>query len=75
MLPYGIPPDNPLVGNAEGLREEVYAWGFRDPSGLAFDPTTGRVWVTDRGAVRLDEVNVVTAGGNYGWNVMEANIW
>ena len=74
MLPYGIPPDNPLVGNAEGLREEVYAWGFRDPSGLAFDPTTGRVWVTDRGAVRLDEVNVVTAGGNYGWNVMEANI-
>jgi glucose/arabinose dehydrogenase len=72
-LPYGIPSDNPLVGNTDGLREEVYAWGFRDPFGLSFDPTTGLAWVTNRGADRFDEVDLLTPGGNYGWSVMEAN--
>jgi glucose/arabinose dehydrogenase len=71
-LPYLIPTDNPLVGNGDGFREEIYAWGFRDPAGLAFDPLTGKLWVPDRGERLFDELNTVAASGNYGWNVMEA---
>jgi glucose/arabinose dehydrogenase len=72
--PYAIPADNPLAGNADGHRPEIFAWGFRDPSGLSFDPESGRMWVADRGPTRFDEVNVVQGGGNYGWPRVEARI-
>jgi len=66
--PYGIPDDNPLVGR-EGL-EEQYAWGFRNPWRFSFGPD-GRLFVADVGQSSYEEVNVVEAGGNYGWNVRE----
>jgi glucose/arabinose dehydrogenase len=68
--PYGIPGDNPLVGTAG--RPELYAWGFRAPSGVSFGPG-GRLFVTDVGEVRKEELNVVESGGNYGWNVREGS--
>ncbi|KAB1196776.1 MULTISPECIES: sorbosone dehydrogenase family protein [Haloferax] len=65
--PYGIPDDNPLVGRA-GL-DEQYAWGLRNPWRLSFDGDD--LYVADVGQAQWEEVNVVEAGGNYGWNVRE----
>ncbi|MDX1419926.1 MAG: PQQ-dependent sugar dehydrogenase [Rubricoccaceae bacterium] len=70
-LDYGIPPDNPYVGNAEGWREEIWAYGFRNPWRFSIDCETGEVWVGDVGEVTWEEVNLVEAGGNYGWDDME----
>ncbi|WP_248515439.1 PQQ-dependent sugar dehydrogenase [Salinarchaeum laminariae] len=66
--PYAIPEDNPLVGET-GL-DEHYAWGLRNPWGIAFDGED--CYVADVGQSSYEEVNLVEAGGNYGWNVREA---
>jgi len=65
--PYGIPDDNPLVGEA-GL-DEHYAWGLRNPWGLSFDGKD--LYLADVGQSSYEEVNIVGKGGNYGWNVKE----
>jgi glucose/arabinose dehydrogenase len=65
--PYAVPDDNPLVGRA-GL-DEHYAWGLRNPWRISFDGD--RLFVADVGQNRYEEVNLVTRGGNYGWNVRE----
>ena len=65
--PYGIPDDNPLVGNT-GL-DEQFAWGFRNPWRIGF--SNGMLIAADVGQRRYEEVNVVRKGGNYGWNVRE----
>ncbi|SEP91157.1 PQQ-dependent sugar dehydrogenase [Natrinema salaciae] len=67
--PYGIPDDNPLVGEEDGL-DEYYAWGMRNPFGITFD-SDGRLFSSDAGQNLFEEVNLVEAGGNYGWNVKE----
>ncbi|CAN5601852.1 PQQ-dependent sugar dehydrogenase [soil metagenome] len=67
---YLIPPDNPFVGNTSGWREEIYAFGLRNPWKFAFGPD-GRLWLADVGQNTYEEVNVVESGGNYGWVVME----
>lgn len=66
--PYGVPDDNPLVGEA-GL-DEQWAWGFRNPYRMSFGPD-GRLFVGDVGSNRFEEINVVRRGANYGWNVRE----
>jgi glucose/arabinose dehydrogenase len=70
--PYGIPPDNPLVGT-DG-RDEIYAYGLRNPFRMAFD-TGGdhALFVGDVGQNLREEVNIVSAGGNYGWRVREGS--
>ena len=67
--PYAIPPDNPLVGEL-GL-DEIWAYGFRNPFRFSFDATTGDLLAGDVGQNRLEEVDVVVRGGNYGWNRRE----
>jgi glucose/arabinose dehydrogenase len=64
---YAVPEDNPLVGE-EGL-DEYFAWGFRNPWQLSFDGED--LYVADVGKDDWEEVNLVEAGGNYGWNVKE----
>ncbi|PSQ45839.1 sugar dehydrogenase [Halobacteriales archaeon SW_7_68_16] len=72
---YGVPTDNPLVDTAG--RDELYAWGFRNPWRFSFDPAGDRLssapdlYVADVGQDRHEEVDLVEPGGNYGWNVRE----
>ncbi len=54
------PEDNPF-GN------EVWAYGFRNPQGLAWHPVTQALYVTEHGQQRMDEINIVEKGSNYGW--------
>jgi len=69
--PYGIPRDNPFVGK-EGL-DEIYAYGFRNPYRMSFDMGGRRsLLVGDEGQSGWEEVDIVTRGGNFGWNVKEA---
>jgi glucose/arabinose dehydrogenase len=68
-LNYGIPPTNPFATG--GGRGEIFAYGFRNPFKWSFDPLTGDIWMGDVGWLTMEEVNIVTLGGNYGWKVME----
>lgn len=70
-LHYGIPPDNPFVGMGPGYREEVYAYGFRNPWRFSFDSATGDLWLGDVGAGAWEEIDLVESGQNYGWNILE----
>jgi glucose/arabinose dehydrogenase len=72
-LNYGIPPDNPYHGNAEGYREEIWAHGLRNPWRYSFDPPTGRLWLADVGQSQWEEINIIRKGLNYGWNVLEGS--
>ncbi len=64
-----IPKDNPFVGRA-GARPEIYALGFRDSQGVAIDPRTGMLWLSDHGPRGGDEINAVATGKNYGFPVI-----
>lgn len=68
--PYGIPATNPFASGEQG-RPEIYAWGMRNPWRWSFDKTTGALWVADVGQNSWEEVSIVTAPGNFGWNPKE----
>jgi uncharacterized repeat protein (TIGR03806 family) len=67
---YGIPPDNPFVGNPAYL-PEIYATGMRNPWRFSKDRQTGQVWIGDVGQGLWEEIDILHKGANYGWNVME----
>jgi len=69
-LAYAIPADNPFRGQADA-RPEIWAYGFRNPWRFSFDPLTGELWLADVGQDRVEEVDIVHRGENYGWNVYE----
>jgi len=73
-LNYGIPPDNPYVGNKSGYREEIYAYGFRNPWKFSFDQKNNSLWVADVGQNAVEEIDIVKKGLNYGWNKMEGSL-
>lgn len=70
---YVIPNDNPFFGNIEGYREEIFAYGFRNPWRFSFDSLTGLLWIGDVGQNSFEEIDIVEKGKNYGWNIMEAS--
>ena len=67
---YQIPSDNPFVASAPGA-PEVFAYGFRNPWKISFDPATGLLWAGDVGQQTIEEIDIVLKGGNYGWSRME----
>jgi glucose/arabinose dehydrogenase len=71
---YDVPNDNPFVANSLGYREEIYAYGFRNPWRFSFDSATGLLWVADVGQNLIEEIDVVEKGKNYGWNIMEGSL-
>lgn len=72
-VPYGIPADNPFVGQA-GL-DEQWAFGFRNPYRFSFDQGGSHdLLVGDAGQHLWEEVDLVVRGGNYGWNVKEGPV-
>ncbi len=73
-LPNGtIPADNPFVGQA-GTRGEIFAYGFRNPFRFGFDPRTQKLWAGDVGQDAVEELDIVTARGDYGWPRCEGTL-
>ncbi|MBS3749724.1 MAG: PQQ-dependent sugar dehydrogenase [Candidatus Thermoplasmatota archaeon] len=68
--PYTIPADNPFI-DSEG-RDELYAFGLRNPWRFSFDRDTNELFVADVGQDEWEEINIVEKGGNYGWRILEA---
>jgi len=67
---YRIPSDNPFLGDASAL-DEIFAYGFRNPWRFSFDDATGQMVVADVGQNKVEEINIVNKGENYGWNIKE----
>lgn len=68
--PYKVPADNPFL-DEEAARGEIWCYGLRNPWRITFDRGTGDLWCGDVGQNRLEEVDRLVKGGNYGWNPME----
>jgi glucose/arabinose dehydrogenase len=72
--PYTVPKENPFVGRPG--RDEIYAYGLRNPWRFSFDRATGALAIGDVGDARFEEIDYVTAGkgrgANFGWSAYEA---
>jgi uncharacterized repeat protein (TIGR03806 family) len=68
--PYTVPEDNPFR-HLPDARPEIWAFGFRNPWRITFDPNQGHLWVTQNGQDLWEQVYLVRKGENYGWSVQE----
>lgn len=68
--PYSSPSSNPFFGSIPG-RDEIFALGLRNPWRFSFDRQTGEIYAGDVGQNAIEEIDIVTLGGNYGWRVFE----
>jgi hypothetical protein len=70
-LSYGIPADNPFVGQQDA-RSEVWAYGLRNPQHFSWS-SDGRMFISEIGQAQIEEVDLGQAGGNYGWPMREGS--
>jgi glucose/arabinose dehydrogenase len=72
---YNIPADNPFASSSDGIRDEIFSFGLRNPWRWSFDRANGDIWIGDVGQGLWEEVNWLppgsTAGVNYGWRCYE----
>jgi glucose/arabinose dehydrogenase len=61
-------PDNPFISSADPSEQRIYSYGHRNVQGIALRPDTGQVFTAEHGPTFDDEVNLLRAGGNYGWD-------
>lgn len=76
---YGIPASNPYIvdNSTPAFLDEVYAYGFRHAWKINFDDRAGgngALYLSDVGQHHREEIDVIVAGGNYGWGYMEGNV-
>lgn len=73
---YTVPADNPFAGATPG-RDEIWAYGLRNPYRNSFDRQTGDFWIADVGQSTREEINLELAGTpggrNYGWRALEGS--
>ena len=71
---YAIPSDNPFIGD-DDARNEIWAYGLRNPWRFSFDRLTNDLYIADVGQNLWEEVHFTAVGSmggeNYGWNIME----
>lgn len=67
---YGVPKDNPFVGNSR-YAPEIWATGLRNPWRFSFDRKTGEMYTGDVGQNLYEEIDIIEKGGNYGWRIRE----
>jgi glucose/arabinose dehydrogenase/cytochrome c5 len=68
---YAVPADNPFVGTTG--RDEIFAWGFRQPYRFSFDLDTGDLYVSATSEIAWEAIYRVDGPGNYGWPVLEGS--
>jgi glucose/arabinose dehydrogenase len=73
---YTIPPDNPFIDNP-GAKNEIWAFGLRNPWRFSFDRVTGDLFIGDVGQGMWEEIDFEArldpGGRNYGWSRLEGN--
>jgi glucose/arabinose dehydrogenase len=68
-----VPADNPFVGRADA-KPQIWSYGHRNPQGLYYDNSSGKLWELEHGPKGGDELNNVEKGKNYGWPVITYGI-
>lgn len=66
-----IPSDNPFDTTAVGSNRAIWALGLRNPFTFSFQPDSARMFINDVGESDWEEINVGSAGANYGWPLTE----
>jgi glucose/arabinose dehydrogenase len=61
-------PDNPFIGSDNRNERYVYTYGHRNIQGVALRPDSDQVFTAEHGPDKNDEVNLIQAGKNYGWD-------
>ncbi|MDH5657527.1 MAG: PQQ-dependent sugar dehydrogenase [Spirochaetia bacterium] len=70
-MKYSLPEDAPVI---KGALPEIYAMGLRNPWRFSFDKKNGFLYAGDVGQNKIEEIDLIEKGKNYGWNPMEGNL-
>ena len=66
-----IPTDNPFFSQTSGPFQSIWARGLRNPFTSNWHIPSGRFFINDVGEHTWEEIDVGSAGANYGWPTTE----